>query len=479
MSDIFLSYAHDDRVRAEQVADALGAIGWSVWWDNELLAGEAFGSLIEKALGTARAVVVLWSKSSRGSTWVLNEVNFAQDSAVPVLPVLIESCKPPIDFYDLHTESLVDWNGDKYHAGFSKLVDALKERIGAPEPTTSFLSGPVLTNFDAKSFASAQRGDRTHKNIAVFCDTTGGEGNATNVSIAYRLALQSSEQVTFYVPGSDTSEFTYNMDTGGLYLGAPSKRTGLLRNVALSYRLLMNCYEPGDELFLFGFSRGAFVARALSGMLQKCGLLDPEHVSLIEPATEFYLADRNTAAARDFKKSFSRPCPVRFLGVWEAVDSDVLNSGGRFRDEDSSLEVEYAYHALALDERRKDFPPCLWKRPAAAKGQIIEQVWFAGVHADVGGWYDERGLSNIALQWMMDKAVAAGLNVDEKRRAQYVPDPHDYIHESYDGYWRFRGSRLRPLEPGALIHSSVVERMKRRSNEYYPKNLPASYTVVS
>lgn len=85
-----------------------------------------------------------------------------------------------------------------------------------------------------------------------------------------------------------------------------------------------------------------------------------------------------------------------------------MNAGKRFHDTRLNPEVTYGYHALAIDEKRRDFAPCLWDESNVAAGQTIEQVWFAGVHADVGGWYDERGLSNIALRWMLGKAAACG-----------------------------------------------------------------------
>ena len=104
-----------------------------------------------------------------------------------------------------------------------------------------------------------------------------------------------------------------------------------------------------------------------------------------------------------------------------------MNAGKRWHDHTLNPEVKFGYHALAIDERRSDFLPCLWDESEVAEGQTIEQVWFAGVHSDVGGWYDERGLSNVALHWMLGKASTCGLRVDRAGLASAPPRParHD------------------------------------------------------
>ena len=122
-------------------------------------------------------------------------------------------------------------------------------------------------------------------------------------------------------------------------------------------------------------------------------------------------------------------------------------------------------------------------RPACGKetaieGQTVEQVWFAGVHADVGGWYDERGLSNLTLHWMLGKAADCDLRVNRDKLAQYQPNPQDLAHESYDGFWKLRGQKTRLIPPRARIHRSVFERMESSANDYSPPNLPEEYDTV-
>ena len=141
-------------------------------------------------------------------------------------------------------------------------------------------------------------------------------------------------------------------------------------------------------------------------------------------------------------------------------------------------EVRFGYHALAIDERRRDFEPCPWDEADAADGQTIEQVWFAGVHSDVGGWYDERGLSNVALHWMLGKAAGCGLRVDRAGLAARRPDPHGTMHRSWAGIWKARPRRTRKVPEGARVHRSVFERRDGGRVRYDPKNLPANPVVV-
>ena len=171
-------------------------------------------------------------------------------------------------------------------------------------------------------------------------------------------------------------------------------------------------------------------------------------------------------------------CPIHFIGVWDTVESLVLNAGKRFHNTTLNPEIKYGFHALAIDEKRRDFQPCLWDEGNVVKGQTIEQVWFAGVHADVGGWYGERGLSNITLHWMLGKAIDYRLLVHEKTLATYKCNPHDKMHESFKDFWIFRGQRTREIPRGAKIHESVIERKDNPINSYNPENMPGLYKKV-
>lgn len=318
------------------------------------------------------------------------------------------------------------------------------------------------------------------KRIIIGCDGTGNEygENNTNVVINYELTHKSDDQTVFYDPGVGTGGWEYSEKTGGLKAVSDlATGVGLQNNVEDAYRFLMWNYQKGDEIFLFGFSRGAFTARSLAGMLHKCGLLGSEHRNLVEYAGKLYNTKGNAEVVEGFKETFCQPCPVHFIGVWDTVDSRILNAGKRWADATLNPEVKFAYHAIAIDERRKDFPSCAWDESQVAAGQTMEQLWFAGVHCDVGGWYDERGLSNIALQWMLKKANDCGADIDMPRLvAHYPADPLGDIHESYKGFWKFRGSRRRKMPDNARIHVSVKQRIE--AGGYKPVNLPDSPIYV-
>ena len=314
------------------------------------------------------------------------------------------------------------------------------------------------------------------RNIVLCSDGTGNEFGNVNTNVVHTddLAIKDKQQIAFYDPGVGTGGWEYDESSMGLKsLADQATGHGLQKNVEDAYRYLMTTYETGDHIYLFGFSRGAFTARSVAGMLYKVGLLRKGHENLLEYASKLY----NTAPspcdddiAREFKNTFSRCCPIYFIGVWDTVDSRVMNAGKRFADPTLNPEISFAYHALAIDEHRKDFPPCLWtERPT--KGQTVEQVWFAGVHADIGGGYKERGLANITLRWMLDKAVKCGMKVDVARmRRDFRMNPLGKIHESNRGFWVFRGSEPRRIPKAARIHVSVGKR--RAAGRYSPNNLP-------
>ncbi len=325
--------------------------------------------------------------------------------------------------------------------------------------------------------------DTQPRNIVICCDGTGNEygENNTNVVLLHSLLEKDSRQLAFYDPGVGTGGWEYehgkitkkcDLATGG----------GLQKNVEDAYRYLMHPYREGDKVYLFGFSRGAFTARSLAGMLHKVGLLTPGRENMVKYASKMYNTKNNKELSADFKKDFSRSCPVYFIGVWDTVRSLYLNAGKRFHDDTLNPDVKYGCHALAIDEKRKDFPPSLWDESSRTPEQTIEQVWFPGVHSDVGGWYDARGLSNGALHWMAKKAKRRGLRLSldlKELKRDYSPDAHDELHDSYEGIYRLRGTSVRKIPEGAKLHRSVEERMSREENDYRPKNLPENRSWVN
>ncbi len=319
------------------------------------------------------------------------------------------------------------------------------------------------------------------KNIVICCDGTGNQygRNHTNVVETYALVEKDREQIAWYDPGVGTGGWDYHEEKGSLRAKSDQiTGEGLQKNVEDAYRRLMQCFEPGDRVYLFGFSRGAFTVRSLAGMLRKCGLLHPGHENLVEYASRLYNTEGNDDVAAGFRSTFGRGCPIELIGVWDTVESLVLNAGRRWHDHTLNPEVKFGYHALAIDEKRRDFAPCLWDESEVTEGQTIEQVWFAGVHSDVGGWYEERGLSNLALHWMLEKAAARGLRIDRTELASRRADPLGVMHQSYTGLWKARGRRTRKIPEGARIHRSVFERLESSGARYHPKNLPAHPVIV-
>ena len=303
------------------------------------------------------------------------------------------------------------------------------------------------------------------KNIILCCDGTGNEygENKTNVIRTCEIAVCDKTQLVYYDPGVGTGGLEYEesvQDTKDQVTGS-----GLQKNVEDGYRYLMKTYEEGDKVFLFGFSRGAFTARSLAGMLARCGLLRYGLDNLVEYAAKLYNKGENELE-KGFKKTFARPCPIHFVGVWDTVESLALDAGDKFHDYRLNPEIKNGYHAVALDEKRKKFPPCLWDESNVGSGQTVEQVWFAGVHSDVGGWYDERGLSDIALKWMLSHAQKEGMKLDEGNFNEVQGDPLGEQHESCTGFWRTMGTHERKLPSGAKVHKSVQTRMEQ--SDYQP-----------
>jgi len=239
-------------------------------------------------------------------------------------------------------------------------------------------------------------------------------------------------------------------------------------------------YSPGNKIYLFGFSRGAFTVRCLAGMLHKCGLLEKGSSNLIAYASQIYNTKNNNTVAAGFKKTYCRECIPYFIGVWDTVASLGYFFGKRFFDDNLHGKITFGYQAAAMDEKRKKFPVSLWNEKNRIREQTIEQVWFPGVHCDVGGYYKERGLSDGALKWMIQKAESAGVKFKENWQENIAPDPtaKNALHESRQTFWKFWKPVQRHISENSLIHQSVIDRIKAGIG-YNPPNLPDNYRVVA
>jgi uncharacterized protein (DUF2235 family) len=277
---------------------------------------------------------------------------------------------------------------------------------------------------------------------------------------------------------------------------------GLTHNIVEAYEFLSLHYRPGDEIYLFGFSRGAYTVRRVVGMLRKAGLLPAiadaaARKAALEEAFAVYekrepreKGGADSPAALEFRRRReTNRVPVRFLGVWDTVGADgiagVLGalsnsfSKARFHDRVLSADVKHACHAVAIDEHRRLFQPTLFQqsRSGAQIGQLLEQSWFAGAHSNIGGGYEDSGLSDIALQWMAARAERCGLALDARWRGQLAPDEFGELRDSRTGVYQFLGKALRPIGAQAQgferLHHTPLERMERDPAVYQPENAVA------
>lgn len=314
------------------------------------------------------------------------------------------------------------------------------------------------------------------------CDT-----NVVKLAEAVKpLAVTGTMQLMYYDPGIGTSGSIFKR----MFDGATGR--GLTANILEAYRYLILNYEPADELFLFGFSRGAFTVRSLAGFIRNCGILRTDETSLIGRAFALYRSTSHSTEPKEkeatlFRRTFcvSDIVPIKFIGVWDTVGSFgnplVINTvlsklspsvaRNRFHDTDLSSTVSYAYQALAIDEKRRNFKPALWHKQRHAVRQTLEQVWFVGAHSNVGGGYPRTGLSDIAGEWLVSKAKACGLELTD---VAFSPDGSEQPVESWKGFYRLAFPFYRPIgcqeDGNESVHSSAIKRY-REDPRYRPKRL--------
>jgi uncharacterized protein (DUF2235 family) len=359
------------------------------------------------------------------------------------------------------------------------------------------------------------------RRLALFFDGTwnklyGGlqEAKNTNVGILCTAARQceGDAQSVYYETGVGSAD--WNALVGGV-LGA-----GMDRKILEGYEFLVRNYKDGDEVFVFGFSRGAYSARSLVGLIGRVGLITKVNVNVHEEAQAFerlvdaqspraegahwamfnrayaiYRDRSGTPAARDayaaeFREKYSRPMGIKCVGVWDTVGSRGIPNDSfeqfnhavhGFHDVKLGTIVDHAFHALALDERRAAFEPALWSAPARAT-QHVEQVWFLGDHSDVGGGHEDSPvgarLADIPLAWMAERARELGLELklpplrsEEEIVAQ--ARRHDTYSEFLEGKYRklHPPAPRRPGDPAFCaqsVHPSVTARWRAEGGRYRP-----------
>ena len=272
--------------------------------------------------------------------------------------------------------------------------------------------------------------------------------------------------------------------TGGAFRRAVGGAfgVGVERNIRDVYRSVARQYEDGDSILLLGFSRGAYTVRSTVGLIRNSGLLRPEHLDeQLDRAFKIYRSKHGPdhEEAQDFRRRYSREVRIAFVGVWDTVGSLGIpiswlswTTSWRhdFHDTELSGIVDHAYHAVAIDERRRAFRPSLWD-DIDKPNQHVEQRWFVGVHSDVGGGYSDTGLSDIAFEWMVDRAASHGLQVD-RTKLGVSPNWCGTLHRSRRGFYRLMLKHDRRIPTTKdNVHNTVELRLAEPQLQYRPENL--------
>ncbi|MBW4586923.1 DUF2235 domain-containing protein [Aetokthonos hydrillicola Thurmond2011] len=350
----------------------------------------------------------------------------------------------------------------------------------------------------------------TKKRLAVCCDGTWNRLDGsypTNVvkfarSIKYKAEDQ-IPQMVYYLSGCGTAEDADLIQR----LGGGAFGWGIDRIIQDAYRFLCMNYDKDseDEIYLVGFSRGAYIVRCLAGMIYKCGLLKRAKIREIPKAYHLY---RNTTIkpndpiAQEFRQKNAKRTniynenylqyrvSIKMLGCWDTVGalgipklipwlpiSEMWNAKYQFYDAELSPIVEHAFHAVAIDEKRKNFPSTPMKKSIKNKSQEVNEVLFAGVHGCVGGGTKEyQGLSDYPLQWMIKEAEKLGLDFeppdkDDDEEFQIKLDYKTKFDNRVTGIYTLGGEKLRNFTfPEVAIHHSVIQRI-HACPDYLPPNL--------
>lgn len=350
------------------------------------------------------------------------------------------------------------------------------------------------------------------KRIVICFDGTAnqiGAGNLTNVAKIFEMVAKDdpASQLAYYDPGVGTlapPSAHWRVTRTLSLLFEQAFGIGLKDNVAQAYRYLMQQWRPGDEIYIFGFSRGSYTARALAGMLVRPGLMRPGSENLLGYAIEKYAINgefsKNQHAEWDeFGRAFCwhtdreplfsivhqrdpeqvshYAVPVAYLGLWDTVKAAGFLGFG-------SLEWPYTRslpnavrirHAVSIDERRRPYREYLVERHPLG----LEERWFAGVHADVGGTFPDHRLATIALKWVTD-GIVGDLALDAaayERQCAVTEDFSDAPIHDNGKLWYLVGRRRRPMGPDALVHPSVL--VRRKDNPSYLPNLSAEQQRLS
>lgn len=422
----------------------------------------------------------------------------------------------------LGTVALVAWYGPL--TGLSTLIKRGEALLGDDLPGAPPAGNPAearMPRMPAK--APPARGRR----IVILCDGTGNrppdaqDPAATNVWKLYQALVENETQTLWYDPGVGTGTSRTARVLAATERWAKTARvplvsqvmvllrragaaweamtgTGIGENILDGYQEIVRQYRPGDRIYIFGFSRGAYTARAIAGAIARCGVLKASHGRHAAAALDLYRARRGPSAGipirPEFRHMLADPeapqdearrhphVPIEMLGVFDTVAALGAPLWGwwftlrGFRQRSLSTNpmpnCRHVYHALAMDERRASFFPTLfWRGDDTRRGwnETLLQVWFRGAHADIGGGYPETGLSDITLGWMLEHAERHGLSIKDGTVAALRPDPLARLHDqtATQPSWQMMGTwpRWAKLDrgppsrgSGITVHDSVFHR---------------------
>lgn len=260
---------------------------------------------------------------------------------------------------------------------------------------------------------------------------------------------------------------------------------GLEKNVMDGYRFIIHNYEAGDEIYLFGFSRGAYTVRSLCGLLNNCHVLKGQFANKVEEAFALYKNSKypaNGTYSNQWKNDYSVPNSgaITFIGVWDTVGAmglpfslfGLIKDKHLFYDRELGRNIKIARHALSLDEKRKDFEPTIWE---PKEGTDLKQVWFAGCHSDVGGSYapdrDKTFLSDIPMMWLLKEAVARGLKFEAFVKVTDL-NHNSKKHNEYKRTFRLLGKYVREIPNENKIPTKVHSSVKKRYESTTYKSAP-------
>ena len=317
------------------------------------------------------------------------------------------------------------------------------------------------------SKVSLRRGPRDHVIILDGTMSSLAPGDETNAGRLYRLLDEMGGAVSLYYEAGVQWQDWRN--THHVMMGR-----GINRQIARAYGFLASRYRPGDRIFLFGYSRGAFAVRSLAGAIDRIGLLRAEHATErnIRQLYRLYRTHPEGRAARDFARLFCHEwAEIEMVGVWDTVKAlglrlplfwRLTEAKHAFHNHNLGTVIRHGFHALALDETRLAYAPVMWTSPPDFEGHI-EQVWFRGSHGDVGGqlagFNAARPLANIPLVWMLEQAERCDLSLPEGWRERFPCDPDAPSVGTWQGFGKLfllRAPRVVGQDPSERLHETVT-----------------------